>query len=126
MSTENIAKQYLNSQVNLNEIRTAEASDSLSSVKKVNSQELEAEKEYENFKTKITKFKEAKSFDEAKEIAKTVFNVKDEVTFFKAGNAKCVIVNRGKALRIILDSEKEQICYNFFEKMSPTNNEIEE
>ena len=116
MSSEYLAKQYLNSQVDLNTVKQVKPMDDIANVNYVNASEEQAKKDYENFKMKLRKFKEAKSFDEAKEIAKTTFNAKNEITYFKPGKAKCAIIQRGSTLKIILDSDKEQICYSFAKK----------
>ena len=116
MSTEDIARQYLNSQVNLNDIKTADVKDDLSAVKSVNQAEVDAELEYNKFKEKLKVFKGVTSISEAKELAKTFLPCKDEKTFLKVGNAKCVIISRGDVFRICLDSDKEFTCYNIVKK----------
>ena len=85
-------------------------------VKSVNIAENEAEKEYEKFKKKLEVFKGLKSLSEVKEKAKAVFNITNEINYYKAGFAKCVIINRANKLTIILDSDKELISYNFNQK----------
>ena len=98
MSKEDIlAKQYLNSQINLNEIKQVNA---------------DAEVEYNKFKEKLKVFEGVKSISEAKEIAKSFLPCKNEKTYLKIGNAKCVIISRGDVFRICLDGEKEFTCYN--------------
>ena len=85
-------------------------------VKTVNLGEQEAEKEYEKFKNKLKVFDGIKHVKEAKELAKQMFNIKNEVNFIKAGNAHCVIINRINLLKVVLNSDKEVICYNFTQK----------
>lgn len=114
-NSENIAKQYLNAQVNYDGI--ADAQDDLKSVKTVNLANEEALKEYEKFKQKLKVFNGLKSLSEAKETAKNVFNITNEINYYKAGFAKCVIINRANKLVIILDSDKELISYSFNQKV---------
>lgn len=116
MSTEDIAKQYLNSYVNLNDIKTAETQDDLSSVKSVNQSEIDAEQEYNKFKEKLKVFEGITSLSQAKEIAKKFLPCKDEKNYLRIGNAKCVIISRGDVFRICIDSDKEYICYNIIKQ----------
>ena len=116
MSIDNIAKQYLNSQVNLNEIKTSETSDGLSGVKTVNQTELDAEQALEKFKQKLKVFDGVDSITKAKELAKEFLPIKNEKNYLRIGNAKCVIISRGDVFRVCVDSDKEYICYNIIKK----------
>lgn len=112
MSTHDIAKQYINSQLSLNEIKKGEAPDDIASVKSVNQAELEAQEAYQSFKKKLEVFKGINSISEARSIAKSFLPIENEKNYLKIGNAKCVIISRGDVFRICLDSENEYICYN--------------
>ena len=101
MSTEDIARQYLNSQINLNDI------------KQVN---LDADQEYNKFKEKLKVFEGITSISKAKEIAETFLPCKNEKTYLTVGNAKCVIISRGDVFRVCLNSDKEYTCYNIVKK----------
>ena len=101
MSKKDILNQYSLPDIDLN------------SVKVVNSSEEESQKEYDRFKERLSKLREPMSFDAVKELAKSMFDIKNEITYFKVGDGRCAIVNSGKSLKIILDSKKEQICYCF-------------
>ena len=111
-----IMKQYLNSQVNLNDLKTAPSQDGLTSVKSVNTQEEEAHKEYEKFKKKLKQLDGIDTISEAKRIAKEFLPLDKGKTCLKVGDAKCVIISRGDLFRVCLDSEKEYICYNIIKQ----------
>lgn len=67
----------------------------------------------ENFKLRLEQFKNIQTLQEAKELLqKTMPIALDRATFF-IGDAKVVIINYEKKLRICLDSPKEMICYDF-------------
>ena len=75
-----------------------------------------AKEEYEKLKTRIDKFKNLRTITEARSLAKDLFNIKDEINYIKAGDGCCTIINRADTFRIILNSDKEMICYNFLNK----------
>ena len=102
MSTEDIARQYLNSQINLNDIKQAN---------------IDADQEYNKFKEKLKVFEGITSISKAKEIAKTFLPCKNEKTYLTIGNAKCVIISRGDVFRVCLNSDKEYTCYNIVKKV---------
>lgn len=95
-----IMKQYLNSQVDLEE------------VKSVNIQEEAATKEYEKFKAKLKVLDGIQSISEEKRLVKDFLPLDKEQSYLKIGNAKCVIISRGDVFRVCLDSEKEHLIYN--------------
>jgi hypothetical protein len=67
----------------------------------------------ENFKKRIDLFKTVSTLEEAKELLKRTMPIAlDRATFF-IGDAKCVIVNYEKNLRICFKSPKEFIAYDF-------------
>ena len=67
----------------------------------------------ETFKKRLEQFKRIQTLQEAKELLqKTMPIALDRATFF-IGDAKVIIVNYEKRLRICLDSPKEFICYDF-------------
>jgi hypothetical protein len=115
-NSDNMIKQYLNSQVNLNDIKTGTAKDDLSTVKTVNNAEEEANKAFEAFKEKLKVFDGITSIDKAKQIAKGFLPIENEKNYLKIGNAKCVIISRGDVFRVCVDSDKEYICYNIIKK----------
>ena len=75
--------------------------------------EEDAQKEYENFKSKLKAFRNVKTVSEAKELAKKFLPVNNEINYLLVGNAKCVIISRRNLLRIVLKKDKEMVCYNF-------------
>ena len=104
--------QYSSSQVNYNDIKTAQAQDDLSAVKSVSQTDLKAQEDYEKFKTRLKIFSGVDSITKAKELAKGFLPIENEKNYLKIGNARCVIISRGDVFRICLDSEYEYICYN--------------
>lgn len=77
-----------------------------------NEQEIKDDK-LKSFKKRLEQFKNVFTLEEAKELLnKTMPIALDRSTFF-IGDAKVVIVNYEKRLRICLDSPKEFICYDF-------------
>jgi len=115
-NSDNMIKQYLNSQVNLNEIKTGTVKDDVGAVKTVNKTEEDAIKEFESFKEKLKVFDGITSIDKAKQIAKGFLPIENEKNYLKIGNAKCVIISRGDVFRVCVDSDKEYICYNIIKK----------
>ena len=99
--TNSAITQYLNSQVNMNSIKT------------VNSAEEEAEKEYKGLLSKLKSFDAINNLAEAKEKAKEIFGIKEETSFFKVGKAYVTVQNQANLLRIIVNSSEELICYNY-------------
>lgn len=111
-NSQDIIKQYLNSQVDLNTIKTVEVSDDVSSVKSVNQAEIEAKQEYENFKNKLKVLDGVSSISKAKNLTKSFLPLNNEKSYLKIGSARCVVISRGNMFRVCLDSENEYICYN--------------
>lgn len=71
------------------------------------------EEKYNEFKTRLEKFEEITTLDEAKDLSKKILPVAKDFNKFKIGNATCIIINRDDMFRVSLDSEKEFICYDF-------------
>ena len=67
----------------------------------------------DKFKERLEEFKNIKTLAEAKEITQRIIPVKDGITVFRVGNAKCIIVNKEKILKITLRSKEEYINYSF-------------
>ena len=111
-NSQDMIKQYLNSQVDYSDIKTAELNQDLSAVKKVNQAEIDSEQELSRFKQKLKVFDGVDSITKAKELAKEFLPINKEKNYLKIGDAKCVIILRGDLFRICLDSETEYICYN--------------
>jgi len=80
--------------------------------------ELNTEREKKNerlesFKQRLIQFKGIKTLQEAKELLNRTMPIALDRSTFYIGEAKVVIVNYDKRLRISLDSPKEYICYDF-------------
>ena len=103
--------QYLNSNVDLNTINRVQ--DELSSVKNVNAAQKEGENELNKLKQQLESFKGLYKISEAKELAKQLFHIRNEISYIKAGNARCTIISRANTFKIILDADKEVIVYSF-------------
>ena len=69
----------------------------------------------ENLKVRLSEFGNIKTIEEAKELAKKILPVANELNRFRVGNAKCVVVNKPTLFRICLDTEDEFIAYDFVE-----------
>lgn len=67
----------------------------------------------ENFKKRLTEFKNINTLSEAKELMEKIMPVKLERTVFFIGDAKCTIISKHNLLRICLDTPQEFISYNF-------------
>jgi len=67
----------------------------------------------ESFKKRLELFKNAQTLEEAKRILNKTMPIALDRSTFYIGDAKVVIVNYEKTLRICLDSPKEFICYEF-------------
>ena len=65
------------------------------------------------FKTRIEAFKDISTLEEAKTLAKKVLPVLNEVSHFRIGGARCVVVNKPDIFRISLDTGEEFISYDF-------------
>ena len=92
--------QYLSSHDGLNKAVTE------------NSQDKTDEEEYSVIRSKFDKFASVRTIKDAKELAKDLFGIQNEINFIKAGKAQCTIVSRNDLFRIILDSEQELKCFN--------------
>ena len=124
MSTKDIAKQYLNSYANLNNIKTGEVQDDLSATKSLNQADVDAEIEYNKFKERIKIFDGITSISQAKELLKTILpQINNDKTYLKIGNAKCIIISRADVFRVCLDNDKEYICYNILKQKIITEGE---
>ena len=93
--------QYLSSHQKLTDIMT------------INTIEEQAIKEYIAFKQKIEVFNDITSVDDAKSIAREIFQLQGEINYIKAGIGYCTIVDKAKLLQIFLKSDKELITYSF-------------
>lgn len=107
-SQEHKSAQQIN--INPNEINAIKLHNDLSSIKKIN---LSEQDEYTRFTEKLKVFDSVKSFDEAKAAAKKFLPMNDEINYLVVGNAKCAIISRRNLFRIVLNSDKNVICYNF-------------
>lgn len=65
------------------------------------------------FKERISAFKDITTLKDARELAERILPVAQELNKFRVGNAKCVIVNKPKQLRICFDTGEEFIAYDF-------------
>ena len=77
---------------------------------KVQGQSTEKVKE---FKTRLESFNNVTTIEEAKELAKNIMPVSQEINHFRIGEAKCVIVNKPETFRISIDTAEEFISYDF-------------
>lgn len=67
----------------------------------------------ESFKQRLSKFKSVSTLEEAKVLLDKTMPISLDRTTFYIGEAKVVIINYDKRLRICLNSPKEFICYDF-------------
>ena len=67
----------------------------------------------ENFKKRLEGFKNIKTKEEARELAKKIMPVNNERTVFRIGNAQCIVINRESLFRITLKTKTEYISFNF-------------
>lgn len=71
------------------------------------------ESKKEDFKIRLNEFKNVLTLKDAKDLlSKTIPVVLDRTTFF-IDDAKCIIINTEKQLRICFDSPEEFISYDF-------------
>ena len=106
--------QYLNYQVDLNTINTVNSD--LASVKSLNTAQTEGERELNRLKKQLEEFKVVEKFADAKQLAKKLFNIQNEVSYLRAGTARCTIISRADIFKIILDSDEEIYIYSFSKK----------
>lgn len=76
-------------------------------------QEIQEQEKIENFKERISKFKNVKTLKEAKNLIDKIIPVSRDFNIFRIGNAKCTILNRGDCLKISFETKEEYICYCF-------------
>ncbi len=76
-------------------------------------QALQDKERADAFIKRIEPFKDIKTLGEAKDLAKKILPVKDDITSFFVGKLKCTVVNRAKSFRISVDNTNEFICYDF-------------
>ena len=67
----------------------------------------------EKFKERLEAFKHVHTLKEARELLNKTMPIKLDRTTFYIGEAKCVIVNTDKRLRICFDTPKEFISFDF-------------
>lgn len=79
----------------------------------IQNEEESNKKRYQELMERIAPFKNAQNFYEAKEILKKTFPVSNEINFMRIGNARCVIYNGQRCLKISVDTANEFICYHF-------------
>ena len=77
------------------------------------SEQEQKDERLEGFKKRLEQFKNVYTLEDAKELLNRTMPIALDRTTFFIGNAKVVIVNYEKRLRICLDSQKEFICYDF-------------
>lgn len=78
-----------------------------SSVKEQNKDKVE------KFKQRLEEFKNVSTLDAAKTLAVRVMPVQSGRTVFQIGDAKCIVINTDKMLKITLKSNKEYINFKF-------------
>lgn len=98
---------------NIDALKYSNYLNNLSSGNDGNKYETDAEIEYKNFLNKVKVFDKITNLESAKQKARELFHINREISYIKAGNATCAIVNRANLLRIVVNSDKELICYNF-------------
>ena len=64
------------------------------------------------FKQKLELFKDLRSISEAKNLAKQIFHINNELSYINFDNAKCVIVYSATLFRITFESDSEFACYS--------------
>lgn len=75
--------------------------------------ELQNKEKTDKFKNRLKPFAELNTIEEAKALAKKILPVASDITRFRVGNAKCVIINRDNLFRISVDTNDEFFVYNF-------------
>ena len=65
------------------------------------------------FKERLDKFKNVHTLKDAKELLNKTMPIKLDRTTFFIGDAKCIIINTDKRLRICFDSPNEFISFDF-------------
>ena len=60
------------------------------------------------FINKIKTFEQIQTIEEAKQVAKDLFHIQNEISYIKAGDAYCTIINRKNLLRIVIKNQKEK------------------
>lgn len=66
-----------------------------------------------DFLERISAFKEIKTLNEAKELAKNILPTENEINRFYVASAKVVVINKEDLLRISVINDKKITCYNF-------------
>ena len=74
---------------------------------------IEDIEKYNRVKSRIKMFESVKTIDEARALAKKIMPISRDITIFKVGFAKCIIINKPNFFRVSLNSSKEYISYNF-------------
>ena len=74
---------------------------------------LENKEKEKEFLKRIEPFKNVSTLEEAKELAKKILPVKEDITGFSVGNISCKIVNNENLFRISINTADEFICYDF-------------
>lgn len=75
--------------------------------------EIQNKEKAEKFKNRLKAFAELKTIEDAKMLAKKILPIANEMTRFKVGNARCVVISRDDLFRISVDTNDEVIVYNF-------------
>lgn len=74
------------------------------------------EEQFNNLKTRLKVFDDVTTIAKAREIAKDLFHIENDINYIKIENAICVIVQDAKLFRVCLENDKEFICYNIISK----------
>lgn len=77
--------------------------------------ENENKKKSDAMKVRIEEFAKINTIEEAKNLAKQILPVANDINRFSVGNAKVIIINTSDIFRISFDSPDEFISYDFAE-----------
>ena len=73
----------------------------------------ENKKKIERMIVRLKEFENIETIEEAKELAKKILPVANEINRFSVGDAKCTVINRDDLFRISFDTPDEFISYDF-------------
>ena len=75
--------------------------------------EQQKKKKVSDFLLRLEKFGDITTLEDAKDLAQKILPVPNDINTFKAGNAKCTVINREDMFRVCVDTPEKFISYDF-------------